>query len=237
VITWLASYPRSGDTLLRTVLKCCFGQFGQSIYCDEEFEHPALKEIVGKEAVGASLFEFVSTAKRQNRHLYVKTHELPRDNAQPTIYVVRDGRSCVVSHYHYVRDILGRDVTLEDVIRGAWCPSWSQHVDAWALSGRQNTLVVHYEGLATGCLRTLRAISAFINQPLLREFDASFDQLHALYPSFFRRGSDEANLDDLDANNALLFERLHGETPRKIGYGGQRHVSSQVPTTPAYSPP
>jgi hypothetical protein len=35
-VTWLASYPRSGNTLLRTILKQCFGLSSQSVYPDEE---------------------------------------------------------------------------------------------------------------------------------------------------------------------------------------------------------
>lgn len=30
-VTWLASYPRSGNTLLRIVLKRCFGLSSQSV--------------------------------------------------------------------------------------------------------------------------------------------------------------------------------------------------------------
>jgi hypothetical protein len=92
-------------------------------------------------------------------------------------------------------------------------------VNAWALSGRPNTLIVRYEDLAVGKARTLRAISEFIGRPLLRTFDVSFKHLHALCPTFFRCGSDQANLRELDKDSLLLFERLHGDTLRKIGYG------------------
>src|SRR5258708_3341660 len=35
-VTWLASYPRSGNTLLRIILKRCFGLTSQSLYDDRE---------------------------------------------------------------------------------------------------------------------------------------------------------------------------------------------------------
>ncbi len=190
VITWLASYPRSGITLLRTILNACFGLTSQSIYSDEEFGHPAIQAMIGHEAIGPDAHGFVEEAKRLNRSLYVKTHELPGDDCRPAIYVVR----------------------------GKTGPSWSEHVNAWALSGRPNTLIVRYEDLAAGKFRTLRAISEFTRRPLLRTFKVSFEQLHALCPTFFRCGSDQANLRELDKDSMLLFERLHGDTLRKIGY-------------------
>ena len=59
-VTWLASYPRSGNTLLRTILKHCFGLSSQSVYPDEEFSEPGVAEAVGHEAVGADPHDFVA---------------------------------------------------------------------------------------------------------------------------------------------------------------------------------
>jgi len=219
LITWLASYPRSGNTLLRVILKQCFGLSSQSIYDDTELDTPGVREAVGFEAVGNDPHRFIEDARRQARSLYVKTHELPGRDAHPAIYVVRDGRSSVVSHRHYLRGILGRDTSLSDVIRGELMPSWSEHVEAWALSGRPNTLVVRYEDLAAADPRALQQIAAFLDRPLLQAFDMSFDHLHTLNPLFFRRGSDAANISEMDTVSLRLFEQLHGATLRRIGYG------------------
>jgi hypothetical protein len=213
---WLASYPRSGNTLLRVILKRCFGQPSQSIYDDAELAEPGLAQIIGREAVDDDPHGFIARAREAGRSLYVKTHELPPVDHHPAIYVVRDGRSAVVSHAHYVRDILKRDLTLNAVIEGKAGQSWSQHVRAWLLPARANTLMVRYEDLAAGDITTLKKISDFIGQPLLRDFDVSFDALHALSPAFFRSGSDTANIHELDGEALRLFERLHGETLRAI---------------------
>jgi hypothetical protein len=218
-VTWLASYPRSGNTLLRVILKHCFGQASQSIYSDAEFSDPALCAMVGHEPVGDDPNAFVQQARQDGRSLYVKTHGLPAADRHPAIAVVRDGRSAVVSHAHFLREILGHDVTPADVIRGRQGVSWSQHVRAWALAARPGTLVVRYEDLAAGDEATLAAISAFIGRPQLNAFDISFERLHALSPAFFRRGSDRANIAELDAPAAALFEKLHGQTMRALGYG------------------
>jgi Sulfotransferase domain len=219
-VTWLASYPRSGNTLLRIILKRCFGQASQSIYDDAEFSDPVVRQVVGHEPVGSEPLQFLHQARRAGRNLYVKTHELPSADRHPAIYVVRDGRSAVVSHTHFLREILHHDVTSADVIRGKLGVSWSRHVKAWALPARPGTLVVRYEDLAAGDTKTLAAISDFIRVPQLRAFDISFDRLHALSPGFFRCGSDRANITELSAEAGRLFERHHGETLRAMGYGG-----------------
>lgn len=217
-VTWLASYPRSGNTLLRTILKSCFGISSHSVYHDAEFTDAELAGTVGHEAVGDDPHAFVARAKAEGRRLFVKTHELPPRRDLPAIYVVRDGRSASVSHLHYLRQVLGHDVTLADVIEGRMGPLWSAHVRAWALEPRANRLVLRYEKLAAGDAESLRAIADFIGRPLLGPPDVSFARLNALNPAFFRKGSDAANIAEMDDAARGLFERLHGETLRALGY-------------------
>jgi len=219
-VTWLASYPRSGNTLLRTILKRCFSQASQSIYADAELSDPELTSLVGHEAVGDDVQGFIARATGAGRSLYVKTHEMPPADRHPAIYVVRDGRSAVVSHAHYLREILGRDMSLADVIEGKAGHSWSRHVLAW--SARPHTLLLRYEDLASGNAATLKNISDFIGKPQLQAFDISFEALHAISPTFFRSGSDSTNILEMDGEDMRLFERLHGETLRAMGYGRGR---------------
>ncbi len=218
-VTWLASYPRSGNSLLRLILKHCFGLSSQSLYLDQDFADPTIRELVGHEDVGRNPRQFVQLARRAGRGLYVKTHESPPADRHPAVYVIRDGRSAVVSHAHYLHDILHQNITFAEVIEGKIGLSWSQHVRAWTLPLRANTLVVRYENLAASNRDTLAAISAFIGQPILRGFDLSFERLHGLHPSFFRRGSDAANIAELDAGSMRLFDEHHGDMMRVMGYG------------------
>ncbi|HEY1877527.1 MAG TPA: sulfotransferase domain-containing protein [Rhizomicrobium sp.] len=218
-VTWLASYPRSGNTLLRLILKHCFGLSSQSLYRDQDFADPTVRAMVGHEDVGSNARQFVHLACRAGRSLYVKTHEPPPADRHPAIYVVRDGRSAVVSHAHYLRDILRRDITLAEVIEGKAGLPWSQHVRAWTQPLRENTLLVRYENMAPGNRDALAAISAFIGRPMQRSFELSFERLHGLHPGFFRRGSDAANIAELDAASLRLFEQHHGDMMRVMGYG------------------
>lgn len=218
-VTWLASYPRSGNTLLRIILNHCFGQFSQSIYDDHEFSDPVVSGLVGNEPVGRDPLAFINRAARADRKLFVKTHEAPGGDAHPAIYIVRDGRAAAVSHAHFLREVIGIKAELRDVITGKFSMSWSEHVKTWALSGRPNTLVVRFEDLAAAQPKTLQAIAAFIGRPLSREFDVSFARLHARSPAFFRRGSDRENIAEMNREDLDLFQSLHGEVLRQMGYG------------------
>ena len=219
-VTWLASYPRSGNTLLRIILKRCFGLTSQSVYDDAEFSDHALRDVVGHEPVGDDPARFLSQAQSERRHLYVKTHELPPGDRHPVIYVVRDGRAAVVSYIHFLREILKRDVSAHDVICGKVGVSWSRHVRAWTLPPRPGTLVLRYEDLVIGEAATLKQISAFIGMPQRQAFDVSFDRLHALAPDFFRSGSNRKNIAELTGEEEQLFEQMHGVTLRALGYAG-----------------
>jgi len=216
-VIWLASYPRSGNTLLRILLKQCFDLDSHSIYSDQEFSHPEVRRLAGEAPVGDNPRQFVADALSRGRQLFVKTHELPPPDNHPAIYVVRDGRSAVVSHTHYLCDHFGHALSFAEVLAGKMGVTWSQHVQAWM--NRPQTLVLRYEDLAAGDPDSLAAISAFTGVSQSNEFHVSFRRLQGLQPDFFRRGSDEANISELDPESAQLFERLHGETLRAVGYG------------------
>lgn len=217
-ITWLASYPRSGNTLLRVILNRCFGQLSQSIYDDNEFTDPLVKSWVGLEPAGRDARAFVANARRADRGLFVKTHEAPPNDVNPAIYIVRDGRAAVVSHMHYLREVVGIHVELRDVIDGKLSLSWGDHVRTWAFGGRPNTLVVRFEDLAAGTSATLRDISAFTGLPLLKDFDVTFDMLHARSPLFFRCGSNDDNISEMSTEDLEWFEARHGDMLRRMGY-------------------
>ena len=144
MIVWLASWPRSGNTLLRIKFQQAFGLDTWSIYDDttDIGADAETAKIVGHRSHGMSREEFIRVAMELPDTFFVKTHELPSDDS-PAIYVVRDGRSAVVSWRHYCESFTEVVPSLEAAIRGAeWPGSWSQHVRAWALSGPPETLVV-----------------------------------------------------------------------------------------------
>ena len=224
MIVWLASYPRSGNTLLRMVLKHCFGVPSYSLYSDQEFPLSAVQEIVGEKPLGNDPQKFLSKSRAEGAVACVKTHELPGPDRHRAIYIVRDGRAALVSHYHYFRDVLGLRVTLEEVIRAEIFTSWSTHVTAWMLSGRSDVLVVRFESLVCAQPETLSAIGRFLGVGCRKPFTTSFSALHALMPKFFRSGSNISNIAEMTDSELALFKQLHGKVSEMVGY------STEIPT-------
>ena len=215
---WLASYPRSGNTLARAILARCLGVDTGSIYPNDLIKAPAAEQ-------------FVRAASSPVRA--IKTHDAPQD-ADPAIYVVRDGRASVVSYWHHL-NTLGRPPwelrhllkpwkrprpwTLADVIRGKTrFGSWSGHIEAWDPLARSNTLLVRYEDMTARPDETAARMADFLSVPVAARFDLDFKTMHAAEPKFFRRGDNEASIDEFDSDDAALFERLHGEAMRALGY-------------------
>lgn len=204
--------------MLRILLKRCFDLDSYSIYSDEEFALPGVQQIVGEKPIGPDPQVFLQQMLQEKRLACVKTHQLPPPDSHRAIYVVRDGRAALVSHYHYLRDYWDRRVTLDELIWGLDSRSWSQHVHAWLLSGRPNVLAVRYEDLVRADKGTLDAIAGFIGRTAARAFDVSFFDLHAMMPGFFRSGSNTSNIAELTSEQLGLFERLHGATLDVLGY-------------------
>ncbi len=131
------------------LLNRAFGINTLSLY-DDNYDigaQPDLSKVVGHLSHGLDANQFYQRARRSDEVFFVKTHERPHDDAK-TIYIVRDGRAAIVSHYHYVRNFIQESVSLSDLIAGKlWPCGWSSHVNAWALSGRPNTLVLRYKDL------------------------------------------------------------------------------------------
>ena len=122
---WLASYPRSGNTMLRYLLNQVFDLKTTSLYDGDTRLFGAVAgvpELVGhydRGAVGHG-------SGGPSGYAFVKTHEPPIDSG-PAIYIVRDGRSALVSYMHYLRRAEGVAVDLPSIIKGeVWPGSWSE---------------------------------------------------------------------------------------------------------------
>jgi Sulfotransferase domain len=221
MIIWLASYPRSGNTLLRTILYKNFGIKTYSLYDD-------MRDIGRRENIGSAVGHnihgldrdlFYRSATESNEIYFVKSHERPPDEAR-AIYVVRDGRSSIISYFHYLHDFVPEaGVTLEDIIAGdCMFGSWSDHFAAWAPNSRKNTLLLRYDELARSSERALNSISQFIERPLDSTEILSFDSLKSVDSQFFRVGDDVANIGELTGEELEFFWLLHGPLMAELGY-------------------
>jgi len=158
-IIWLASYPRSGNTLLRTILWNCFELHSASIYPDDLGGNRKLEEYVGHLEHGPE--GQISFAESDLP--LVKTHELNKDNNK-TIYVIRDGRAASVSLWQF----FDKSISLEAIIEGQHrFGTWSNHVQSWNPLERPNTLLLEYEKLVCDMDEILKSISRFLGRDII----------------------------------------------------------------------
>lgn len=160
-IIWLASYPRSGNTFLRTILWHSFGLRSASIYPNDLGNNKKLEEYVGHIEHGPDM----QRSLQENGVPLVKTHEYAKDN-NPAIYVIRDGRAACVSLWKFYNG----NIPLEAVIEGRHrFGTWSNHVQSWSPWTRPETLLLEYEELVNNLPKALRSISDFLKKEIIKE--------------------------------------------------------------------
>ncbi|MDH5711940.1 MAG: sulfotransferase domain-containing protein [Gammaproteobacteria bacterium] len=152
---WLASYPRSGNTYLRTILWHAFGLRSASIYPNDLGGNKVLEEYVGHLEHNPKLKEQL----QETGVPLIKTHEHANDN-RPAIYIIRDGRAACVSLWEFYN----RNLSIEAVIEGQHhFGTWADHVKSWDPWKRPNTLLLEYEQLRDDLPAALNTISDFLD--------------------------------------------------------------------------
>ena len=207
-IVWLASYPRSGNTFLRTILWQCFGLRSASLYANDLARNRELEEYVGHIEHGINgQVEFPS-----GNIPLVKTHGHPSDD-NPAIYVVRDGRAASVSLWKMLEGY----VPLEAIIEGRQpFGTWSSHVQAWKPYERRNTLLLKYEDMNSNLADALKKISQFLERDILNESIPDRTTIASAEGKWVTTHSDwRSNISD---DLLEKFNRLNEPMLKKMGY-------------------
>ncbi|OCQ97437.1 hypothetical protein BCD64_21575 [Nostoc sp. MBR 210] len=220
MIIWLASYPRSGNTFLRTIIYQNFGFKTYSIFNHEQEHTGQVGEITGHIEYENSWEEFYEKASSSKDIFFVKTHLEPLDD-QPCIYVVRDGRMATLSYFYYIKNFRQHDSSLLELVLGDDIfGDWSSHFYKWNPFERNKTLVIKYEDLLNNSVLEIEKISNFISiENPSKRWENPFDKLNELQPSFFRRGHKDWQQ---DVNWTPLMEKLfwnkHSHLMESLGY-------------------
>jgi hypothetical protein len=237
MIVWLASYPRSGNTLLRTILK---QTLGRGSYSDETLRpnvrfSDAAREEIGHLPMDEPWESFYARARQSAEVHLVKTHLPPRD-AGRAIYIVRDGRQALVSYRKYHREFYPEHSAglLSLLLGDDYYGGWSEHHADWN-SGRADTLLVRYEDLLDASPALLARIAGFIgHRGAVGEWKNPFARLHADNPGFFRVG--EARWNGSGEWTPLvdaIFFHLHGPLMAALGYAtADEAARARAPLTP-----
>ncbi|MEQ9008593.1 MAG: sulfotransferase domain-containing protein [Ekhidna sp.] len=233
MIIWLASYPRSGNTLMRTVLQKCMNKPSYDDQIDEGlrslYSSKEAEKIIGHRSVQSEWSRFYQAASESKEVTFVKTHRYPIDD-QPAIYIVRDGRNAISSYSKFHSDFLSNEaVTLLGLICGLdEYGSWSEHIDAWDPLNRHNTLLFRFEDILDIDRKRIDEIANFINHTGdINPWENPFNQLQGEIPNFFREGKVTWDNSWSKLTNSIYFQ-LHGEQMSKLGYTTQEEVVEYI---------
>ena len=163
---YLSSYPRSGNTWMRHLIRHYFDRRSASLYREEKGAPNLLKNEDG--SFGPAFSEYqtqyppITTRLRlvnrcgpilskqlrchlgaSDEHFFLKTHELPYEryfNGECIIHLVRHPGAVFWSYYNYIRDNepeVAPNLTIEDVTKGQ-VPfgSWNKHNERWLECGK-----------------------------------------------------------------------------------------------------
>jgi hypothetical protein len=190
LILWLASYPRSGNTLCRLVMHSCFGV---GSYSDQG--NKSEREVIGAgEERGLLEFEgdwrdfYAKASASPHLHL-VKTHQHPTDS-QPAIVIMRDPRSALCSYYYYLQKHLKHDhFTLQQIISGdVYYGDWIEFYRVWLGRDEGTTLLVFFNELVDLHESTINRLAAFTGLEPKDHKPINFEALREASPAFFRSG-------------------------------------------------
>jgi hypothetical protein len=230
MIFWIASYPRSGNTLLRILLK---EVLGYGTFESEVFDYsllPGFFETIDPKHAQAPWPEFIAWAQSTTEPVFIKTHKVPTDG-NPVIFIFRDGRLCLESYLRFHHDVLkSSDASLKRLIIGDdYYGCWSDFCASALAEKMERTLVLKYEEVVENTDETLHLIAKFTGLPApQKKWTNPFVQLNEAIPNFFRNGqvrwhSDE---DSWQKSDRTAFAFLHGEMMERLGYfaAGEREA-------------
>ena len=97
MVIYLASFPRSGNTLFRTVLYSVYGINTYTIFDGHKLKRVA--DVIGYKPLPKN-------CKTSHEIFFTKTHKFPEHNDNTrAIYIIRDGRDALVSLAKYMTTI------------------------------------------------------------------------------------------------------------------------------------
>ncbi|WP_375287622.1 sulfotransferase domain-containing protein [Sphingomonas sp.] len=228
MIVWLASYPRSGNTLMRILLSHVFGLPVPSL-------QPGGRVVTGREGCGGLLppaggmpetqamdeEAFTTHARALPGTVIVKTHGAPPAGDEPAIVLVRDGRAAMASYQRYRRTFAGQEMLLEQIVSApAPLPHWSHLTARWRRRTAP-TLLLRFERVIRTDAALIEEIGRFLGCTPQRGFDLGFEDLRRVSPDFFSVGSDAPGIALVEKRCPALFWTAHGDAMRALGYGAE----------------
>jgi hypothetical protein len=230
MLVWLASYPRSGNTLLRQVLKTCFDLDsceGLELIPEHLRDPDGVRyQHYGTYYIDDNWEEFYQKSRQSSELVLVKTHQLPRDD-EKAIYVVRDGRLAIKSFVKFQDNYHPGKSTFTSLLLGDHAyGEWTSHHRAWCQRPAGQLLVLRFEELAEPSAELLSHIAEFIGVPgPTQPWVSHLDELRERHPGYFGSGDRGWKPDVFWTESRLRnFYTLHGKLLVKLGYATAAEV-------------
>jgi hypothetical protein len=232
MVVWLASYPRSGNTLLRLVLKLCFDLpscegLEPSMANTGHFD-PAWTEQVGFYFADGDPAAFYRRALSSAERVAIKSHEMPRD-VEKAIYVLRDGRLALRSFVAFQDRYAPGTSSFESLVFGDHpYGDWSTHYRAWCERREGPLLVLRFEELVAADAALLERIAAFLSLTgPARTWVNPLAALRQRIPEFFGQAEPRWTASDFWTDARLrAFHTLHGRLLCELGYASAEEVQA-----------
>ena len=167
MIVWLASYPKSGNTFVRSMLASYFfskdGLYDFSLIKNiKQFPHGGLFEKLGiniknQSEVINNYIKVQDIINKSGSIQFFKTHSFFFDkftnlnNTLGVIYIVRDPRNVIISFSNFMN--MSMEETLKFMTKGkgdglSWIENWSKNYNSWKIFQKhQKYLLIKYEDL------------------------------------------------------------------------------------------
>lgn len=171
---FIAAYPRSGSTWLRTMVV--------NVLYPDTHSNP---EIFNKVIPGSTLTRVFTAYNSPTPHI-LSTHSKYLPTIKRAVYLIRDGRHSVTSFYRYTTSREGINLSfskwLDYYSKGLFGPRWDQNTISWLNKGcqemKENLLVEKYEDFLIDPISELGKVCNFLNisftnEDLIRSVDAS----------------------------------------------------------------
>lgn len=204
---YLASFPRSGNTMTRLMLHAFFGVDSPSPHKER----------------GNLAHRILWNEKHSGIRLQ-KTHELlPAEEVSGAIVLARDGRDAIVSHTHFVREISRVQQPFNGLLRKL-CRNggWTQFYEHWLTI--PNIALVKYEHLVDPARSPVAILGEALERIGLHATEdpsgkmPTFAELAEDDHLFFRRGQTGSWRDEMSKNKEQVFWRYNGHMMTTLGY-------------------
>jgi hypothetical protein len=250
MIIWLASYPKSGNTLLRSILSAyLFSNDGifnfELLFNIKQFPNDYILQKLGiknKDINGIIKNSIKAQESFNNKSTvgFVKTHSMlfnfekkypftNFDNSLGAIYVVRDPRNLVLSYARHLDapvDEIVQFVTSGKAIKNDLMGNWAENYLSWKAFQKNNRyLLIKYEDLILNPKKNLIKIIEFIFLLTNRKSPIDMVKIDNVVKS-----TTFENLKKLEATNDFN-ERARNKKGEKINFfdkGGQRDWSKSL---------